>query len=96
MTPDLSPAPESAPLVSFLDRGAPYRGRWLIYAAGSGGRYAACHELQERANAMRVVDQRQLDSVIEARRFSSHLILHGWTPDVVEPDQGYRVLGLGR
>ena len=45
---------------------------------------------------MRVVDQRPLESVIEARRFSSHLILHGWTPDVVEPDQGYRVLGLGR
>ena len=92
MTPDISPAP----LVSFLDRGAPYRGRWLIYAAGNGERYAACHELRERTNEMRVLDQRQLDSVIEARRFSSHLILHGWTPDVVHADHGYRVLGLGR
>ena len=92
MGQDLAPAP----LVSFLDRGAPYRGRWRIYAAGSGGGYAACHELQEQTNAMKVVDQRQLGSVIEARRFSSHLILHGWTPDVVEPDQGYRLLGLGR
>ena len=92
MTPYISPAP----LVSFLDRGAPYRGRWLIYAAGNGASYAACHEVHERPNQRRVVDQRQLDSVIEVRRFSSHLILHGWTPDVVEADQGYRVLGLGR
>ena len=36
MGQDLAPAP----LVSFLDRGAPYRGRWRIYAAGSGGGYA--------------------------------------------------------
>ena len=92
----MNPALAPAPLVSFLDRGAPYRGRWRIYAAGSGGEYAACHELQERANAMKVLDQRRLESVVEARRFSSHLILHGWTPDVVEPGQGYRVLGLGR
>ena len=96
MTPDLAPAAPPAPVVSFLDRGAPYRGRWLIYASGNGGSYAACHELHEQRNQITVLDQRQLDSVIEARRFSSHLILHGWTPDVVEADQGYRVLGLGR
>jgi hypothetical protein len=88
--------PSAAPLLAFLDRGAPYRGRWLIYADGSGSAYAACHELHERANQVRVLDQRRLESMIEARRFSSHLILHGWSPDVLEPDQGYRLLGLGR
>ena len=96
MNPDLASAAPAAPLVSFLDRGAPYRGRWLIYASEIGGGYAACHELREQANQITVLDQRQLESVMEARRFSSHLILHGWTPDQVHADHGYRVLGLGR
>ena len=96
MNPNLAAAPQSAPLVSFLDRGAPYRGRWLIYAAGNGASYAACHEVLEQPDQIRILDQRPLDSVIEARRFSGHLILHGWTPDLVQADHGYRVLGLGR
>lgn len=89
--PPSHPAPSASVLVAFLDRGAPYRGRWLITADADGQAYAACHELEAR-----VIDQRQLHSVIEVRRFSSHLILHGWSPQEVEGQHGYRLLGLGR
>ena len=97
-TPSTPVHPETspAPLLSFLDRGAPYRGRWLIYTAADSGAYDACQEVGERSNLTRVVDQRRLNSMIEARRFTSHLILHGWSPDLVQVDHGYRLLGLGR
>ena len=80
-------------LVSFCDRQAPYRGHWVIYAAAGPGGYAACHELSDRGEPLRVVEQRLLTSAIEARRFSIHLMLHGWTPEQVNGDQGYTLLG---
>ena len=80
-------------LVSFHDRLAPYRGHWVIYAQDQSGRYAACHELCEHQQPMRVLESRELDSILEARRFSTHLILHGWSPEVIQAEQGYSVLG---
>ncbi|MBM5788721.1 MAG: hypothetical protein ACKOCA_04630 [Vulcanococcus sp.] len=82
-------------LLSFSDHGAPYRGHWVIYAAGQADSYAACHELCEQGQSLQVVEQRQLPNALEARRFSTHLILHGWTPDEVHSDQGYSLLGAG-
>jgi hypothetical protein len=79
-------------LVSFNDHLAPYRGSWVIYAASSPGRFAACHEFQDPGQALRVLEQRQLNSTLEARRFSSHLILHGWSPDEIHQEQGYSLL----
>ncbi|MBM5807472.1 MAG: hypothetical protein FJ056_07240 [Cyanobacteria bacterium M_surface_10_m2_179] len=80
-------------LVCFHDRLAPYRGSWVIYAQNQGGRYAACHELLEQEQPLRVLESRQLDSILEARRFTTHLILHGWSPEVIQPEQGYSVIG---
>jgi hypothetical protein len=39
------------------------------------------------------LEARDLESILEARRFSTHLILHGWSPEVIEGERGYRVLG---
>lgn len=80
-------------LVCFQDRLAPYRGHWVIYAEEQTGRYAACHELKEELQPMRVVESRELESILEARRFSKHLILHGWSPEVIQAEVGYSVLG---
>lgn len=80
-------------LVCFHDRLAPYRGHWVIYAQSQSGRYAACHELLEQQKPPRVLESRHLDSILEARRFSTHLILHGWSPEVIQAEQGYSVLG---
>ena len=82
-------------LLRFSDHGAPYRGHWVIYAASQADGYAACHEVNEHGHAPQVVEQRQLPNALEARRFSTHLILHGWTPDEVLSDQGYSLLGAG-
>jgi hypothetical protein len=80
-------------LVRFHDRHAPYRGLWVIYAQSTTGRYAACHELQDQHEPLRVLEARELDSILEARRFSTHLMLHGWSPEVIEGEWGYKVLG---
>lgn len=89
------PVPFSHPrLVCFHDRLAPYRGHWVIYARNDSGRYAACHELAEQHQTVRVLESRELSSILEARRFSSHLILHGWSPEVIQQQQGYSVLGV--
>lgn len=80
-------------LLSFRDQGAPYRGHWVIYATSHVGTYAACHELSEDSRELRVLEQRQLDSAAAAKRFSAHLILHGWTPELINAEQGYRLLG---
>ena len=80
-------------LVSFHDRLAPYRGCWVIYALITTGRHSACHELQDQHQALQVLEARDLGSILEARRFSTHLILHGWSPEVIEGERGYRVLG---
>ena len=82
-------------LLSFSDHGAPYRGHWVIYASSQTDGYAACHEMREQGHGLQVVEQRQLPNALEARRFSTHLILHGWTPDEVWSDQGYSLLGAG-
>ena len=82
-------------LLSFSDHGAPYRGHWVIYASSQAECYAACHEMREQGHGLQVVEQRQLPNALEARRFSTHLILHGWTPDEVWSDQGYSLLGAG-
>jgi hypothetical protein len=82
-------------LLSFSDHGAPYRGHWVIYASGQAEGYAACHEVSEHGHSLQVVEQRQLPNALEARRFSTHLILHGWTPDEVLSDHGYSLLGAG-
>jgi hypothetical protein len=82
-------------LLSFSDHGAPYRGHWVIYASSQANVYAACHEVSEQGHSLHVVEQRQLSTALEARRFSTHLILHGWTPDEVHSDQGYTLLGAG-
>jgi hypothetical protein len=82
-------------LLSFSDHGAPYRGHWVIYASSQADGYAACHEMREQGHGLQVVEQRQLPNALEARRFSTHLILHGWTPDEVWSDQGYSLLGAG-
>jgi hypothetical protein len=80
-------------LVRFHDRLAPYRGCWVIYAHSTTGRYSACHELQDQHQPLQVLEARDLESILEARRFSTHLILHGWSPEVIEGERGYRVLG---
>jgi len=80
-------------LVSFCDRQAPYRGTWVIYAADGHGAFAACHELDDRGEPLRVLEERRLASTMEARRFTIHLMLHGWTPEQVNGDQGYALLG---
>jgi hypothetical protein len=67
----------------------------VIYASSQAEGYAACHEMREQGHGLQVVEQRQLPNALEARRFSTHLILHGWTPDEVWSDQGYSLLGAG-
>lgn len=89
----MSPSLSNPRLVCFHDHLAPYRGCWVIYAESSSGRYAACHEIDEQRQPRRVLEARTLDSILEARRFSNHLILHGWSPEVIEAERGYRVLG---
>lgn len=78
----------------FSDPQAPYRGAWVFYSASYLGSYAACHELLDQGKPMRVIEQRDLQNLVDARRFSKHLILHGWSPQVINSEQGYRLLGI--
>ncbi len=80
-------------LVRFSDPQAPYRGAWSLYCANNQGAYAACHELLEQGLGTRVVEQRDLQNLMDARRFSQHLILHGWSPQIISYEQGYRLIG---
>jgi hypothetical protein len=80
-------------LVRFSDPQAPYRGAWVFYSASHLGAYAACHELLDQGQPMRVIEQRDLQNLMDARRFSQHLILHGWSPQIINSEQGYRLIG---
>lgn len=81
-------------LLRFSDPKADYRGIWVFYDANDLGAYSACHELLAHGEPMRVVEQRELQSLLEARRFSQHLILHGWSPQVIHSELGYRLIGF--
>lgn len=87
---------KEARLVTFTDRGAPYRGSWVIQRSSiSSGTFLACHQLIEhhKDQGMRLIEERQLASESEARRFSSHLMLHGWSPVCIHAQQGYGLVG---
>ena len=61
-------------LLRFSDPKADYRGIWVFYDANHLGAYSACHELQTQGEPMRVVEQRELQTLLEARRLSQDLI----------------------
>jgi len=89
------PTPFSHPcLLRFSDPKADYRGTWVFYDANHLGAYSACHELQTQGEPLRVVEQRELQTLLEARRLSQHLILHGWSPQVIHSELGYRLIGF--
>ena len=69
------PTPFSHPcLLRFSDPKADYRGTWVFYDANHLGAYSACHELQTQGEPLRVVEQRELQTLLEARRLSQDLI----------------------
>jgi len=89
--------PSEARLVTFTDRGAPYRGSWVIQRSNiSSAGFHACHQLvdQGQAKATHMIEERQFTSVAEARRFSTHLMLHGWSPVCIHTQQGYGLVGV--
>jgi len=89
------PTPFSHPcLLRFSDPKADYRGTWVFYDANHLGAYSACHALQTQGEPLRVVEQRELQTLLEARRLSQHLILHGWSPQVIHSELGYRLIGF--
>ena len=61
-------------LLRFSDPKADYRGIWVFYDANHLGAYSACHELLAHGEPMRVVEQRELQSLLRGPSLEPDLI----------------------
>lgn len=66
-------------LLVMKDYLAPYRGTWVVYVAEYGQGFTAWHQLEDRSEGVRLLEQLSFSTLAEVAAFAAHLRLHGWS-----------------